>query len=441
MSLRSRAPLRMALSQTSRDVVIKLKTTTTARRSLRVLAGIEAPPRGAARAATRGAMASMIADGRVASIEPLFPTPRLRRARAVERMVLSVDEDVQQDQELAGLNMMRFDSEKEALDACGKLNRDATIEYAHHPEERFKALPKRRSTRRRRRAPAKVDPLRNRQWALGAIELAKAQKAAGFKQASSVVVGVIDSGIDSKHPDLKGVFVDEQSFTSGPVQDTSGHGTHVSGIIAAVTNNGVGISGTCQSRKLISLKALDPYSASGYYRAIRHATDNSVQVLNLSLGGGHDRTEELLIRRALRHGVIVVAAMGNEGSSLPSYPAAIKNVISVGATNETDGLANFSNTGRHINLVAPGVNILSTVPTYPSQLAESTHYDSWPGTSMATPFVVATIALLLAKKPGATRQQVVRALQKGADKVGGLRGFSTRFGHGRLNVAGALAQI
>jgi subtilisin family serine protease len=431
----------MGFAESSREVVIKLKTTQRVRRSLRVLAGIEATSRGTARSAAPGPLASIIEAGRVASIEPLFPTPRLRSASTVERMVMSVDEDVQQDQELAGLNMMRFESEKEAEDACGKLSRDASVEYAHHPQERFKALPRAKRARRRRRSSPPIDPLRSRQWALGAVELARAQEASGFQEAFDIVIGVIDSGVDSSHPDLEGIFQDEQSFTSGPLADTSGHGTHVCGIIAAVTNNGVGVSGTCQSRKLVSLKALDPYNAAGYYRAIRHATDHGVQVLNLSLGGGHDPTEELLIRRAIEQGMIVVAAMGNEGSSVASYPAAIDDVIAVGASTEVDGLATFSNTGYHINLVAPGVNILSTVPTYPSELAETTHYDSWPGTSMATPFVVATVALILARNPMAKLKEAEQALEKGADKVSELRGFSPRFGHGRLNVAGALAQI
>jgi subtilisin family serine protease len=116
-------------------------------------------------------------------------------------------------------------------------------------------------------------------------------------------------------------------------------------------------------------------------------------------------------------------------------------VISVGASDEADRGADFSCTGRHIDLLAPGVRVLSTVPTYPSQLADRTDYDAWPGTSMATPHVAAAAAILLARKPTATVAQVRSALTRGADKVPGQRGFDHTHGHGRLNVRGALAAI
>jgi subtilisin family serine protease len=249
--------------------------------------------------------------------------------------------------------------------------------------------------------------------------------------------------VDPDHPDLQGVINESKNFTSGPSQDIKGHGTHVTGIIAALSNNKVGISGVCQSRKIISLKALGPYDGPGYYRAIRHATDQGAQVINFSLGGNHDPTEELLIKRALDKGVIIVAAMGNgfPQANAPSYPAAIDGVIAVGASTEVDRRASFSQTGKHISLVAPGANIVSTVPTYPSELSETTDYDSWPGTSMATPFVTAAVALLLARNSKATRAKVVSAIIKGADKIGGATGFSEELGHGRLNIRRSLAAL
>jgi subtilisin family serine protease len=163
----------------------------------------------------------------------------------------------------------------------------------------------------------------------------------------------------------------------------------------------------------------------------------------MSLGGTHDPTEEILVRRALERGVVVVAAMGNEfeEGNPTSYPAAIAGVISVGASDEADRRASFSNTGRHIDLVAPGTNILSTVPRYPVELAEVTDYDSWPGTSMATPYVSATVALMLARRPGLTVSRIRRLLRSSADKVAGKTGFSRAYGHGRLNVHRALQAV
>ena len=179
----------------------------------------------------------------------------------------------------------------------------------------------------------------------------------------------------------------------------------------------------------MSLKALGPYEGPGYYRAIGHATDQKVRVINLSLcGSHHDPTEALLIRRALSRGIIVVAAMGNgyPHANGPSYPAALDGVIAVGASTEVDRRAPFSQTGKHILLVAPGSNILSTVPTYPSELAANPGYDAWHGTSMATPFVTATIALMIARMPDATPKQIVNDLKRGADKVSGHGRFSER---------------
>jgi hypothetical protein len=429
----------MTWSESSREVVLKLKTTQTAKRALRSLAAAEAT-RSPAASAERGPLARLLEGSLVKSMEPLFPTRATRRAAALERMVMSLDEDA--DDDLAGLNVMHFDSADDANTACQMLAGDATVEYAHHPQERYLAAKAKRRAPRRRRVAGAADPLLNRQWGLRAVELFQAQSAAGFKEATDIIIAVVDTGVDSDHPDLKGIVSEEQNFTSGPTKDTQGHGTHVIGIIGAVVNNGVGVSGVCQSLKIMSLKALGPYNAAGYYRAIRHATDNGAQVVNLSLGGDHDPTEELLICRAIDRKVAVVAAMGNDGPSAPpSFPAAIEGVISVGASTEVDGLANFSQIGAHIDLVAPGVNILSTVPTYPVALAEATDYEAWPGTSMATPFVAATVALLLAKRPSASLTQIVGALHQGADKVLEQAGFNNRFGHGRLNVRRSLEKI
>jgi subtilisin family serine protease len=354
-----------------------------------------------------------------------------------DRVALAVTNEPED--ELAGLNIVQLGSEREALRACEALGNDSRVAYCHLVPERYLLHAKRARTRRTR----SLDPLINRQWGLTAVQLKRAQQARGFTEASDVIVAVIDSGVDASHPDLQAVVFDEQNFTTGARRDTQGHGTHVIGIIAALRNNRIGISGVCQSRRIMSLKALGPYNAAGYYRAIRYATDNDARVINLSLGGSHDPTEELLIRRAIERKVVVVAAMGNEfeEGNPKSYPAAVEGVIAVGASTEVDRRASFSCTGRHISLVAPGDNILSTVPTYQSQLADTTDYEAWPGTSMATPFVAATVALMLAKRPNATVRQITQALRRGADRIDGQRGFTNELGYGRLNVAQTLAGI
>jgi subtilisin family serine protease len=387
----------------------------------------------------------------VMSVEPLFPDSGAGMATATERLVLAANDNI--DEELSGLNVIHLRSPVEAKSAAAELNaNDPNLAYAHVIQERFLQLPKKnpakpvRSTRkprnRRTSAPLPNDPLLNRQWGLRAVEWFQARQIGDFVDAPEVVIAVIDTGVDARHPDLRNAVFVEENFTTGPKQDVKGHGTHVIGIIAAIQNNNIGISGVCQSQKVMSLKALGPFGGSGYYRAIRFATDNGAQVINFSLGGQFDPTEELLIKRALKRGIVIVAAMGNDfRQNTANYPAAIAGVVAVGASTEIDRRANFSQTGKHICLMAPGTNILSTVPTYPSELAATTDYDAWPGTSMAAPFVTAAAALMLARRPTATLEEITRALQTGADKIGGSTHFSEEYGHGRLNLRRSLAAI
>jgi subtilisin family serine protease len=167
----------------------------------------------------------------------------------------------------------------------------------------------------------------------------------------------------------------------------------------------------------------------------------AVKVLNLSLGGQYDRAEADIVADLLDAGVTVVAAMGNDyqQGNPTSYPAACEGVIAVGATDEADRRARFSRTGKHIALVVPGVNILSTVPRYPSALASTVDYDSWPGTSMAAPHVAAAAALLLAKTPDPRPAAVRKHLMDTADRVSGQTEWNEEYGAGRLNISAALA--
>jgi subtilisin family serine protease len=439
--------VRVAQGSERRQVVVKFRSSETVRETLRtgLAAAATAPGRNVRAAAPVRQL--LQAPGLVAA-EPLFPEERTERSMVGRGFLVSLPEPAVSD--AASFNVFSFDRSADAAKAAAKWDKDRLVEFAHVIEPRYLYARARRKMRprsptrgRRRRTTSGVDPLLNRQWGLTAVQLAQAQNLAGFQQAANIKIGVIDSGVDASHPDLQGIFVDEQNFTPGVLKDTAGHGTHVAGIIAAVSNNTVGISGVCQSTKLYSLKALNPYDGPGYYRAIRYAITHGLQVLNFSLGGSHDPTEELLIKQAIDAGIVVVAAMGNDklDGNPTSYPAAIERVVAVGATDEVDKRADFSQTGRHIHLVAPGVNILSTVPTYPSSLATVCDYEAWPGTSMATPFVTAAVALMLAKKPTATVAQIRRALQRGVNRVDGQTGFNNDYGYGRLNIPKCLAAI
>lgn len=292
-----------------------------------------------------------------------------------------------------------------------------------------------------RRAKA-ADPLASRLWGHGAIRLGHARAAAGFKNATNITVAVVDSGIDPRHPDLKHVIVEYKNFLLGSDKDFVGHGTHVAGIIAATTGNGLGISGVSGAR-ILALKALprdgEEFDATAYYRALRYVIGKA-QVLNLSLGGEKDPAEIDILRDVIAAGVVVIAAMGNEyeEGNPTEYPAAIPEVCAVGATDELDKRAAFSNTGRHVDLVAPGVAILSTTPTFRYDGDGERNYDSWDGTSMATPHIAGAAALVLAKSPGLTPKQVIKKLTSSADRVAGAKKGSAAYGAGRLNCEKAL---
>src|SRR5204863_9645567 len=144
-----------------------------------------------------------------------------------------------------------------------------------------------------------------------------------------------------------------KNFRHGSDKDFVGHGTHVAGIIAATTGNALGISGVCGG-KILALKALprdeEEFDAAAYYRALRYVIGKA-QVLNLSLGGEKDLAEIDILHDVIDAGVVVIAAMGNEyeEGNPTEYPAAIPEVCAVGATDELDKRASFSNTGRHID--------------------------------------------------------------------------------------------
>ena len=324
------------------------------------------------------------------------------------------------------------------------------VEYAYVPPVKYPFLPPRRKAakpRKTRKAAARSnDPLASRQWNHGAVRIHQARARQGFVDAGGVRVAIVDSGIDRGHPDLDGVIEEYFNALSSTEDDRDyvGHGTHVAGIVSAEINNSVGIAGLCTARLLV-IKGLpregNPWNAERYYQALAYPIDHEAKVLNLSLGGAFDPGERDIIADLLDAGITVVAAMGNEfleGNPV-EFPAAYDGVVAVGASDEMDRRADFSCTGNHISLVAPGVNILSTVPRYPSEFAQKLEYDSWPGTSMATPHVAAAAALLLAKSPGLSPDAVRKRLMETADFVPGQTRKNAEFGKGRLNISAALA--
>ncbi len=260
--------------------------------------------------------------------------------------------------------------------------------------------------------------------------------------SNKVLVCVVDTGIDYNHPDLAANYVPlgyNWVSNNSDVLDDFGHGTHCAGIIAAEINNGVGIAGLAQV-KIMAEKAFD---ASGYgtdyncANAIINATDAGAKIISMSWGGSSPSTVlEDALKYAYDHGVLLVAAAGNSGSSTKSYPAAYPDVIAVTATDSNDQLAYFSSYGDWVELAAPGVDIYSTTPTYPVTLSEegviTMNYSYLSGTSMACPCVAGVAALTWSEFPKMSRDVLRLHLRDTADDLG-TPGFDIYYGYGRVN--------
>lgn len=253
----------------------------------------------------------------------------------------------------------------------------------------------------------------------------------------SVLVAVIDTGIDYDHPDLAANYVplgrDWVNNDTDPMDDC-GHGTHCAGIIAAVLNNSIGVAGLAQVR-IMAEKGLDE-SGMGYtddlVNAIVHAVDCGADIISCSWGGYfHSELMHDAVKYAYNHGVMLVAAAGNIPWNLKLYPAAYDEVVAVTATDQDDDRAYFAAYGEWIELAAPGVNIYSTI--------WDDSYESHSGTSMACPHVAGVATLILSRFPNITRDQLRVQLRYTADDLGN-PGFDVHYGHGRVNARRAVEE-
>ncbi len=291
----------------------------------------------------------------------------------------------------------------------------------------------------------------------------------------ATVVGVIDEGIDVNHPDLReniwtnsgevaGNRIDDDG--NGYVDDVNGydfanddasvydpdpisgkgdeHGTHVAGTIAAVGDNGIGVAGVNWDAQVASLKflAADGGYTSDAIEAINYAVAEGMDISNNSWGGGgRSQALEDAIKRADSAGHIFIAAAGNGGQdgvgdnndATPDYPASygVPNVVSVAATDDTDALASFSNFGATtVDLAAPGVGILSTLP--------GNRYGRYSGTSMATPHVAGVAALIKSQEPGLDDAQIKAKLLRYTDEKASLQNKVAT--NGRLNALRSLTE-
>lgn len=320
------------------------------------------------------------------------------------------------------------------------------------------------------------DSLISQQWALSKIDAFNAWKIT--EGTDSIVVGVIDTGIDFFHPDLidnlyinkgeigidnfgndkrsNGIDDDANGFvddyqgwdftdrTGFPFDSTGGdylvwdnypmdennfsHGTAVAGIIAATSNNGIGISGVAPKIKVMNLRAFDP---DGYGEeddvaaAILYAINNGAKVINMSFG---DVSYSYVLRDVIRYAyskkVIMVASSGNDGITSLHYPSSYDEVISVGNSTQDDYVSANSNYGSTLDLVAPGSDIITT--------ARKNSYASFSGTSASAPFVSAAAGLILSQKTF-SNEEVKQILKSTCDDINS-SGWDIKSGAGRINL-------
>ena len=291
----------------------------------------------------------------------------------------------------------------------------------------------------------------------------------------SIIVAVLDSGIKLDHPEFSGRLWTNPNETLNGIDDDNngyiddingwdfanndddptddhGHGTNVTGIIGANSNNNLGYSGVDWNCKLMIGKILDENN-SGYYSwwtdGIYYAVDNGAKVINMSVGGsGFSSSMKDAIDYAYNNGVTVVACMMNENNNTTFYPAGYQNTIAVGATNPNDersapffwSTTSGSNYGNHIDVVAPGNYI------YGLDHQSDTNYNFyWGGTSQAAPLVTGLSSLLLAQDADKTPDDIRSIIRSTAeDQLGNISedisGFDIYYGYGRVNAYEALLQ-
>lgn len=281
------------------------------------------------------------------------------------------------------------------------------------------------------------DPYFPNQWAL-----AKISAPTGWDittGSSQAVIAIIDTGIDTTHEDLKDKLApggwDLVNKDNDPTDD-NGHGTLVSGVAAAATNNSKGMAGVCWLCPILAVKVLDN-NASGSDSAVTngiiYATDSGAKVINMSLGtSAFSQTMQNAVNYAFSKGMVLVAASGNTPSPpFPMYPAAFDNVIAVGATNQKDERGIDSNYGSWLDVVGPGYTILTTL--------RGSMYGGQSGTSLSSSQVAGLVGLILSVNSSLANQQVVNVIISTADDLGPA-GKDDEYGYGRINVAKALKE-
>lgn len=285
-------------------------------------------------------------------------------------------------------------------------------------------------------APAHADATRDKQWHLGFLKVAEAHT---HSQGEGVTVAVIDTGVNAQHIDLRGNVLPGKEVTPGAKtgngqQDDDGHGTGMAGLIAAHGHgSGAGALGIAPKAKILPIRDTDAYgfgTAAGMVAGINWATDHGAKVISVSSGGGTSPELEAAVVRAQQADVVVVAAAGNtDGAVFVAGLARVPGVVAVAATDQKGNRAAISVAGPEVVIAAPGVKITSTDHTG--------GYRTGTGTSDSTAIVAGAVALIRAKYPSLSADEVIHRITATATDKGG-PGRDEQYGYGVLNLVAAL---
>lgn len=286
------------------------------------------------------------------------------------------------------------------------------------------------------------DPYYPTQWALTRTH---ASTAWNHARGAGILIAVLDTGADYQHPDLAGKLRTDLGWDwinkDAEAQDDHGHGTHVTGIAAAITNNERGVAGLGWEAEILPLKVLNHQNVgtlSDVASAIYYATDKGAHIINLSLGSDPKSALSCsqvpivanAIQYAYEHNVLVLVASGSHGGDANKVvPANCPYVLTVGSTDSADNWASFSNYGEVVDITAPGVNIYST--------SLNASYAHRTGTSMSTPLVAGLAALIWSRFPTYTADEVSLAIVGHALDLG-VPGRDIYYGAGRINAANSV---
>lgn len=273
------------------------------------------------------------------------------------------------------------------------------------------------------------DPYYPSMWNLSRIEVEKAWNQAHVD--GKVTIAVIDTGVDYQHEDLRDVVIKGKNFISNDnnPMDDQGHGTHVAGIAAATTNNGIGISGATWGAKILAIKACDKNgdcSTANVSKAIQYAVDNNAKIVNVSIAGSGscNGTYTDVLRYAAKKGamVVVAAGNGNNGDGIgvnveSQIPASCDGSVAVGSITADGRRSGFSNFGSKVEVSAPGGAGPCTMESCIISTSINNSYSLRSGTSMAAPQVSAVAALLLSLDKNLSMSKIHSCIIAGGDNI------------------------